>query len=235
MCGRYSLAIRKKELLRRWPAEDRADVALPRYNIAPGQRVPVIRRDAAGTHECAALQWGLVPAWSPPGGEAPRPINARSETLRDRPFFRELLDRRRCLVPADSFFEWRAGRDQPGRGPLRFLLAGRRPFALAGLWDCRLDPAGHTALETFVILTVAANECVRPVHDRMPVILQPFDEEAWLDPRRPFDEGPATLLRPYPAEDMEAYAVSALVNSPEADEPACIAPAPPALTQGELW
>ena len=171
------------------------------------------------------MHWGLVPYHAK---DAAKPIiNARAETLAQRPAFRGLLPRRRCLVPADGFYEWR--REGRFRTPMRFTLRDGQPFAFAGLWDRWLQPDG-TPLYSFTIVTTNPNSVLEPVHNRMPVILLPEDEAGWLDPATTDPAALSPLLNPFPAELMEGYCVSRAVNSPVNDSPECIAPEEAPLT-----
>jgi putative SOS response-associated peptidase YedK len=148
-------------------------------------------------------------------------INARAETLTELPSFKLLVDRRRCIIPADGFYEWR--KEGRRKVPMWVYLKSREPFGLAGLWDVWRKPDG-SAVESFTIITTETNELVRPIHNRMPVILRPEDEEPWLDvSRAPFDKG-RSVLKPYPTELMDAHDVSTIVNSAKYDGPECVQP-----------
>jgi putative SOS response-associated peptidase YedK len=218
MCGRYSLDAPGRALaeLLQLPSQP----ALPlRYNIAPTQPVPVAR-DGAGGRELVLARWGLVPHWAQDPSIGNRLINARSETVAEKPSFRDAFRKRRCLVPATGFYESLAS--PGGKQPFHFRLLGGRPFAFAGLWE-RWDK-GAEPVESCTILTTEANAVVRPVHERMPVILRPEDFAGWLDPLG----NPAALqalLRPYPAEEMEARAVGRWVNDPRHEGADCLTPA----------
>lgn len=193
----------------------------PRYNLAPSQDAPVVgvNPKTPDTRTLRVMHWGLVPYHAK---DAAKPIiNARAETLPQRPAFRGLLPRRRCLVPADGFYEWR--REGRVRTPMRFTLRSGEPFAFAGLWDRWLRPDG-TPLHSFTIVTTSPNSLLEPVHNRMPVILLPEDEAKWLDPANTDLTDLSALLKPYPAELMDGYCVSRAVNSPVNDSLECIAP-----------
>ena len=220
MCGRYTLTEISEHLQVRFGFEDSGIVLEPRYNIAPTQIAPVAI-ERGGSRVLELMRWGLVPSWAKDESIGVKTINARAETIAEKPSFKRAYASRRCLVPADGFYEWRKG---PGNQkiPVRFVLKDRGPFAFAGLWECKRGESG--SLYTFTIITTQANELVQPVHNRMPVILQPGDEKTWLDPRTSPGALPA-LLAPYPASGMEAYDVSTLVNAPANDSPACIEPA----------
>jgi putative SOS response-associated peptidase YedK len=220
MCGRYTLAADPAKIAERFSLDPQEACLPTRYNIAPGQDAPAIVNEER--NRVRLLRWGLIPAWAKDATFGRRLINARAETLRDKPSFRGAFARRRCLIPADGFYEWRR---EPGqkRAPMRFALKSREPFAFAGLWESWRDPRGLD-IKTFTIITTEANPLVRPHHPRMPVMLRPEAEAAWLDSGLTNPMSLVALLGPYPAESMEAYEVSALVNSPANDEPACAAP-----------
>jgi putative SOS response-associated peptidase YedK len=226
MCGRYT--IRGIQ-----PVVDLFGAALPRefaprFNVAPTQDVPVVRatpphatHPAGPSRQIDLLRWGLVPHWAADPSAGNRMINARAETAAERPAFRDAMKRRRCLVPADGFYEWQATPGSKRKQPHLIRMKDDRPFAFAGLWESWRR--GDESLESFTILTTAPNELVAPIHDRMPVIVAPADFDRWLDPTLP-GEGVADLLRPYPAEQMRANAVGTHVNSPSNDDPACAEP-----------
>jgi putative SOS response-associated peptidase YedK len=216
MCGRFLLMTSGKDAAETYGLADAPEL-FPRYNIAPTQTVLAVRAGAAGLREATLLRWGLVPSWAKDTKVAP--INARSETAADKPMFRAALRKRRCLIPASGFYEWAvvAGRKQP----YCFRpLDESWPFAFAGLWE-RWDGEGGP-VESCAILTTTANELVRPVHERMPVILPAQNWAAWLDPQMQDAVALAPLLRPYPTNAMRAYAVSQLVNNPRNDGPECL-------------
>lgn len=196
----------------------------PRYNIAPTQPVPVVRCEPQGTppqRELVELHWGLIPHWAKDPKIGARMINARAETITQKPAYKAAMRRRRCLLPADGFFEWRSegGRKQPYFIDLR----DDGLFAFAGLWESWEGP-DHSSIESCTLLTTEPNELIRPIHNRMPVLLPPEAYDLWLDPAEQDPARLLPLLRPYPAERMRAHAVSTLVNSPRNDSPACIAP-----------
>jgi putative SOS response-associated peptidase YedK len=220
MCGRFSLGATIK-VGQLFDVPDWPDMP-PRYNIAPSQNVPaVIQNRETASRELRPMRWGLVPFWATDPKIGNRLINARAETLATKPAFRESLRERRCLIPADGFYEW----DQQGRRkqPWYIHMRDGRPFALAGLWD-RWQPADGGRLETCTIVTTASNELVQRIHDRMPVILPPAVCGLWLDPNA-HDVAPLqALLRPHPADDMEAFPIGPRVNNPANDSPDLIAP-----------
>jgi putative SOS response-associated peptidase YedK len=195
----------------------------PRYNIAPTQQVPVIRltRDGGG-RELVSLRWGLVPFWSREPSAGGRLINARAETVASKPAFRAAFRRRRCLVPADGYFE---GRQEGNcRQPYYIRLRDDQPFAMAGVWDSWHDKsdANQGRLDTCAIITTAANDLTRGVHDRMPAILAPGRYDSWLDPAIENLSGLVEMLRPYSENSMVMDRVSTRVNSVRNDDPQCI-------------
>lgn len=219
MCGRFTLTTDPEKLARRFGIELPDEPLLPRFNIAPTQTVPVILNDEP--QRASLLRWGLVPAWAPDPSIGNRLINARAETLAEKPSFRTALKKRRCLVLADGFYEWKKG--PGGKTPMRITLADGSAFAFAGLWDVWRDANGQP-LRTFTIITTTPNELMSGIHNRMPVILPPEGERLWLDDHA----GPEAwqrLLVPCPAEALRSYAVSRRVNSPTNDDPAVIEPA----------
>jgi putative SOS response-associated peptidase YedK len=227
MCGRFTLTT-SIPVLAEWFLFPEAAPQPPRYNIAPTQAVAAVRVPAAGgesggkgPRELCFLRWGLVPSWADDPAIGNRLINARAETAAEKPSFRSAFRHRRCLIPADGFYEWQklTGRKQP----YYFHMRDGRPFAFAGLWEHWQD--GDQTLETCTILTTAANDVLRPVHERMPVILGPEDYDRWLDPAVRQPELLQPLLRPFPAEAMAAYPVSMVVNNPRNDTPKCVEPA----------
>lgn len=223
MCGRYTLSHPVDELARVFGFEDRPNLP-PRYNIAPTQPVAVVRPKEGGGRELALPRWGLVPPWADDPAIGSRLINARGETLLEKASFRNAARRRRCLVLADGFYEWRQenGRKQP----YRIAMRDRRPFALAGLWEAWKGPKGaplDAPLETATIVTTSANAALKPLHDRMPVILDPGSHDLWLDPDAPVELA-MDLLRPCPEDWLDLYPVSPRVNSVRNDDEGCIQP-----------
>jgi putative SOS response-associated peptidase YedK len=221
MCGRFTLILDPVALREDLDLGPAPFDLLPRYNVAPTQPVAAVRDGESRTVEL--YRWGLIPSWAKDPSIGSRMINARSETILEKPTFKAAMTRRRCLILADGFFEWlrpggKAGRSQP----YYFKLADGKPFAFAGLWDLWTPPDG-SELPTCTIITTAANERVGKIHERMPVILDAAAMWAWLDPSaRPVDL--LALLKPYPAEKMTDYPVSPALNSPNVDSPECILP-----------
>ena len=218
MCGRFILTTPAEQLAVEFAVDDVPQL-IPRYNIAPSQAVAVIALKQDGVRRgLAKLRWGLVPSWSNDPNAGPKPVNARSDSL-NKPTFRDAFRSKRCLIPADGFYEWATvGK---AKQPHHFCMASRRPFAFAGLWEVWTD--GATKLITCCLITTDANDLVRPIHDRMPVILKPEDYTPWLDHSTPFETVKA-LLKPFPAEDMESFTVSPHVNKPTHDGPECLQP-----------
>jgi putative SOS response-associated peptidase YedK len=197
-----------------------------RFNIAPTQDAPVVRMSQTGEREIAMLRWGLVPSWAKDLSAGTKMINARSEGVHAKPAFREALQRRRCLVPATGFFEWKPVGKR--KQPFAITLADRPLFAFAGLWESWRSP--DKAFETFTIVTTDANDAVREIHDRMPVILSREDEDAWLEAA---PEAARALLRPYEGA-MKLRAVGARVSDPKVDVPECLDDDPSWGAQGRL-
>jgi putative SOS response-associated peptidase YedK len=226
MCGRYRLS-RRAEVLATYYAEYEGVDWDARYNIAPTRAVPVIRQEAEGAVRRASLmRWGLVPSWAKDATGGARMINARSETAAEKPAFRELLQRRRCLIPADGFYEWQ--RSGKSKQPYCFEMASGEPFAFAGLWDSWQAPDGSN-LETCTILTTAPNQLLADIHDRMPVILPPESYEAWLDPRFRGVAEATAMLKPFDAGMMRRYVVGTRVNNVANDDPDCSARIEPSM------
>ena len=228
MCGRFTL-IAVGEIERRFLLagsgmeiirESFAESGMERYNIAPTQDVLTITNDGEAS-AAQFMRWGLVPSWAKDISVGSRMINARAETLAERPSFRVAFRRRRCLVIADSFYEWK--RDGRKRTPMRISLESGELFAFAGLWESWTGPEGRPILSC-TIITTAANEFVAPIHDRMPVILSQDTEPMWLDPDVQDTDALSELLTPYPSDLMSAYEVSGVVNSSANETSECIAP-----------
>lgn len=218
MCGRYSL-IFIDDLGNRFRVFNPMIGSRSRFNIAPGNEMPVIIH--AKKNEIVMMKWGLVPHWTQDIRKARRPINARAESLAEKPSFRELLVNRRCLVPASGFFEWK--KEGTHKIPFYIHLPKAPLFAFAGLYDQWKAPDG-TCLFTYTIITTQSNERVAPLHDRMPSILSPEHEERWLSDTPLGDEDLNEILVPYPAADMEVYPVSPLINTPDNDDERIIRP-----------
>ena len=217
MCGRYSLTADLGELALRFEFEGDRLAFEPAYNVAPTQ--DVLTAVGGETRRGGFMRWGLIPHWAKSASIGSRMINARAGTVGEKPAFRDALRRRRCLVLADGFYEWqRAGRV---KRPVRVVMKSRGPFAFAGLWSVWRDPEGN-AVPSCTIITTAANDLLRPIHDRMPVVLSREMETLWLDQSVDGPIALADILRPYPADAMDAYEVSPLVNSVANDGPEVI-------------
>lgn len=220
MCGRFVLTTPVSALkeLFRFPESPNLG---PRWNVAPTQDIAAVRREEDGNH-LALLRWGLVPHWADDPAVGARMINARAETLADKPAFRSAFRHRRCLIPIDAFYEWTA--EGRRKQPYAIRRRDRAPLALAGLWESWPGPKGQPlpqAVQSATIVTTAANATLRPLHDRMPVVVAPRDWELWLDPGTPLPMM-QDLLRPAPDADLEAYPVSPRVNSVRNDGESCI-------------
>lgn len=224
MCGRYSLSCSAEHLAAHFGLLE-APVHQARYNIAPTQPVLIIRADAENQRRLAEhVAWGLIPRWADDPQIGSRMINARSETAAEKPAFRGSMRYRRCLVPADGFYEWKAVAD--GKQPLRIRRADGRLFAFAGLFEHWTGPNGEQ-IDSCTILTTSPNALIKPIHDRMPVILEPADYAPWLDRDNQDRREVEPLLKPYAAGDLDMVAVSRRVNSPANDEPSLIEPVDP--------
>jgi putative SOS response-associated peptidase YedK len=193
----------------------------PRWNAAPSQELLVIRRN----HQTAEvsldpLRWGLIPYWcqDPKGGR--KPINAKCETVGRLPMFRDAYRRRRCILPVDGFYEWKAIKGQKAKRPYAIAMKHGKPFGIGGLWENWKDPASGEWIRTFVVITTDANELVAQIHNRMPLILAPGDYARWLSD----EPDPRDLMRPFPAEPMRMWPISTRVNKPENDEPSLLEP-----------
>lgn len=221
MCGRYTISHSAEEILERFNvladkfAGDKAGVD-PNYNVAPTNTVPIVvsekseAGDQTGTSRLLQLcKWGLVPFWVKDLKKAKPIINARSETLIEKPTFKKSLVKRRCVIPADSFYEWKT--NENGKVPMRIKMADDRLFGFAGIYDDWKAPDG-TRMRTVAIITVPPNELMKEIHDRMPAILTPETEKIWLDPSVEDEQALTQCLAPYPYDDLEAYVVSSLVN-----------------------
>jgi putative SOS response-associated peptidase YedK len=223
MCGRYSFAIEDALILERFGIRVRTAIYKARYNCAPSQNLAVIANDAPDTLKF--FRWGLVPSWAKDPSAGNKLINARGETVAEKPSFKNAFRNRRCLVPATGFFEWQhGGRAAPWRGPSPWHIRMKNgdPFCFAGLWDQWVSGGGEI-IHSFTIITTSPNKLMEPIHDRMPVILHRDDERRWIAPQP--DPSLAELLKPFPEEMMEAYPVSKLVNVPQNDVAQILGPA----------
>jgi putative SOS response-associated peptidase YedK len=230
MCGRFTLATTTPSELRgRFPLGESVEIR-PRFNAAPGDELlSVVVREGAATGEL--LRWGFVPPWAKDPSVGFKMINARAETVAEKPAYRDAFARRRCLIVADGFYEWQ--RDG-ARQPFHITRADGAPFAFAGLRTAWKDPRTEQWLRSCTIVTTQANAAIASIHPRMPVILERADEEAWLDPGTP-PEHLHALLRPLPVEETAARPVSKAVNDARYDGPECLAPPAPEPVQTELF
>ncbi|HPF70149.1 MAG TPA: SOS response-associated peptidase [Candidatus Krumholzibacteria bacterium] len=221
MCGRINLTAPPHVLAERFYLDVAPDLR-PRWNIAPTQDVAAVVPNPLGEGRLLRMfRWGLVPPWSPEPDTGAKMINARSETVREKPAFRDAFARRRCLVPVNGFYEWQKRGD--GKQPFLFRRRDHDVFALAGIWERWEYPGGRT-LETCSILTTAANAVMRPVHHRMPVVVPEADWRLWFSLDEAQQEAVMSLLQPAPTDLLIAHPVSRRVNSPSCDEPACVEP-----------
>lgn len=222
MCGRFTLAVNPSDYSDEFGGADFPQQFQPRYNIAPSQPVLAIPND--GKNAASFFLWGLVPSWAKDPTIGNRLINARGETLAEKPAFRGAFKYKRCIIPADGFYEWKQKAGTKAKIPHFIRLKGHKPFALAGLWD-EWHSAEGASIQTCTIVTTEPNSLMAAIHNRMPLILKPESIGDWLDasPRAP--ESLTGLVQPFPADLMECYPVSTLVNSPANDRAECIAPA----------
>jgi putative SOS response-associated peptidase YedK len=219
MCGRYAITTAPEAIRRLFGITGPTPNFAAHYNAAPGLELPVVRRDPkSGERVLSPLLWGLIPYWAKDRKIAWRTINARGETVKTAAAFKSAYVKRRCLVPADAFYEWK--KIGKGKQPYAIAMRDRQPFAFAGLWENWKDPASGQWVRTFTILTTAPNALVAPLHDRMPVILTPADYERWLGE----EPDPADLIRPYPPDAMAAWPVSTRVNKADNDDAAILEP-----------
>lgn len=218
MCGRFTLFAEYDDILNRFDIEAaiEQDLYQPSYNIAPSHSVLSVINDGT-QNRLGYLRWGFVPSWAKDEKAGYKMINARAETLAEKPSFRHAFKHRRCLIIADSFYEWKKGPNKT-KTPLRITLKSNDLFAMAGIWERWKSPEGNT-LFSCSIITTTPNELMKDIHDRMPVILNKEDEQAWLDPSLNDVSKVSHLLKPLTADNMEAYEVSSLVNSPRNNSP----------------
>lgn len=218
MCGRFTLS-QSAEAIASVFQLNQVPTLEPRYNIAPTQPVATVLQTSAHERQFQLLRWGLIPAWAKDATMGSRLINARAETVAEKPSFRSAFRHRRCLVIADGFYEWR--RQDGKKQPFYFRMQNQQPFAFAGLWEHWQDPKGE-AIDSCTILTTEANELLQQIHERMPVILNPKDYDLWLDPTVQKLEQLQQLLQPYSSTVMTSYPVSTKVNKPTNDTPELI-------------
>ncbi len=223
MCGRYTLKTPVERLSEKFQFPEIIPIK-PRYNISPSQDVAVVRRlPDDRERKFAMLRWGLIPAWVKDPAKARQPINAKAETVAELPTFRVAFRQRRCLIPADGFYEWKqeGGRKQP----VYICMKEGEPFAFAGLWERRVREEDDF-IESCTILTTEPNDLLEPIHNRMPVIIDAKDYDLWLDPNVQEVSRLKPLLQPFPSEQMTYYLVNLRVNNPRNDDSQCIVPLP---------
>ena len=221
MCGRYTLTVDRTTLSITFPEFNIPENLTPRFNIAPTQPVPVVANTDARRVEL--YKWGLIPFWAKDPAVGNKLINARAESLYEKPSFKHAYRRRRCVIFADGFYEWYRDPNKKAKVPMRIRMQSGQPFVFAGLWEswCPED-APHVL--TCTIITTRPNELMKRIHNRMPVILPPEAFDEWLDPAARSPDRLNTLLQPFDAAQMTAYPVSTMVNNPSMDTPACIEP-----------
>ncbi|HYQ47960.1 MAG TPA: SOS response-associated peptidase, partial [Thermodesulfovibrionales bacterium] len=219
MCGRFARSSKPDVIIREFGVRKALAEPEPNYNISPGQNIVIITDQ--GERQLVACRWGFIPAWTKEQSSGYKMINARAETIVEKPAFREAFLKRRCLVIADGFFEWEKG--MKGQVPFYICFRSGKPFGFAGLYNVRTSPEGKDIC-TCTVITTGANELCSQVHDRMPAIIPKDKEVLWLDPAVRDPDILLGLLRPYPAEEMEMYLVSSSVNSPKFDSPDAIQP-----------
>lgn len=217
MCGRFTVTCDEPELIERFEVKEtfRETRLVPRFNVSPTQSVAVVVKNK-GTTTLDTYKWGLIPFWVKDLKKMKPMINARSESLAEKPFFKTALSRRRCLIPADGFYEWKQEPDSKRKTPMFIHLPDRKLFAFAGLWDEWKDPEGNP-IRTCTIITTEANDSIKPVHDRMPVILSPEAESKWLDEKNNDPMDLISLLKSCSDRILRMHPVSDKVNSPKTD------------------
>lgn len=222
MCGRFALTVDPDDLQQAFPNYAFPAQYMPRYNIAPSQPVLAIPND--GSNAADFFVWGLIPSWAKDPSIGNRLINARAETLAEKPSFRAAYKYRRCLILADAFFEWQAQPGSKSKTPHLIRLKSGKAFAFAGLWE-HWQAADGSEVRSLAIITTEPNQLMAPIHNRMPVILPPIAYAQWVDPSPQTAAALQGLLGPYPASEMEAFPISTLVNSPANDRPEVVLPA----------
>ena len=222
MCGRFTLTVDPGELQEKLGSYTFPKKFSPRFNIAPTQPVLVIPNN--DRFKADFFVWGLIPMWAKDPSIGSRLINARGETIAEKPSFRGSLKYKRCLVLADGFYEWKAQHGKRTKTPFFIHMKDRQPFAFAGLWDTWNSPDGST-IKSCTLITTDPNELMEMIHDRMPVILHPRDYATWLDPSPLTPDQLLPLIKPFPAEVMDAYPVSTLVNKASNESPELVVPA----------
>ena len=219
MCGRFTLVASPEQLAERFQISEFMIDLVPRYNIAPSQMIPAIISDQ-GERRLGFLRWGLIPSWAKDEKRSFQMINAKSETIRQKSSFKNLVFRKRCLIPSDGFYEWQTNPE--GKQPMRIRLKGGKLFSMAGLFDTWVSREGQK-IHSCTIITVPANQLISPIHDRMPAILTPEQEDIWLDREEQDGEELQKLLQSFGSDKMEYYPVSPIIGNFRNDFPACIA------------
>jgi putative SOS response-associated peptidase YedK len=221
MCGRFTLTVNPADLQDTFNNFIFPDKFAPRFNIAPSQPLLAIPNDGANVADF--FIWGLIPMWAKDPTIGNRLINARGETVAEKPSFRGAFKYKRCLILADGFYEWKANPGTKTKTPYFIHMKDRKPFVFAGLWDSWESPDG-SSIKTCTIITTEPNELMEPIHNRMPVILHTRDYAKWLDSAPQTPDSLVPLIKPYPADEMSAYPVSTLVNKPSNDKPELVVP-----------
>ena len=224
MCGRFAQSATLKELVKRFSIEHALLDWVARYNLAPSQEIPAITQMENG-RTLHRLRWGLIPHWAKDASIGSRLVNARAETIDQKPSFRQAYRNWRCVIPADGFYEWQKNADHPKAPKTPYYISHRdgELFGFAGLYEAWQPPEGGLPIQSCTIITTEANEMMKPIHHRMPVILTPEHESIWLDLNIDNKDRLAECLRPYPAEAMRAHTVSPRVNKTDYDRPDCVA------------
>lgn len=221
MCGRFTNDAKPKDVEKEFKiGKVNPKLFTPRYNIAPTQTIPVVL-ESSGERIVDALRWGLIPSWAKDDSTGNKLINARAETLAEKPSFRTAFRSHRCIIPATGFYEWQKA-SKGVKQPFYFYLKDKDVFGFAGLFEEWLDKETGEQIETFTIITTEANKVLEPVHERMPVILKSKDYDQWLDEKEKDTDKLQKLLKPYPASEMASYKVSRSVNIPSHDSPELI-------------
>jgi putative SOS response-associated peptidase YedK len=217
MCGRFSRKATLQAIVDEFEIEEQDEKVKPSYNVAPGQEIAVVLKDE--NKKLNLLKWGLIPSWAKDPTIGSRMINARAETLSEKPSFKHSLRRKRCIIIADGFYEWK--KEGAHKVPMYIFLKSGKLFGFAGLWDTWTAPEGNK-IATCTIITTSPNKLIEEIHNRMPVILPKENVDRWLDPSIQDESKVLPLLQPYPADEMDAYPVSRLVNSPKNNSPEVI-------------
>lgn len=221
MCGRFVMISDMSDIVDEFNIDQIATHVGQSYNIAPGARVAAVIRD--DVTKLVSLQWGFVPSWAREASRRSKPINARAETVAQKPSFRDAFKNRRCLIIADGYYEWKVREKGQAKIPFYMHLKSRKPVGLAGIYERWVSPGGEQ-VPTCAIITTEPNDLVRPIHTRMPVIIPKEKESLWLESALSKADALCDLMRPFPAEDMDAHPVSTMVNSPVINDPRCIIP-----------